>query len=182
MKNKEVQEEEMEIREEETVLEAELVEDEEETTEESNEEETVEADKASEYLEQLQRLGAEYANYRKRTEKEKEKLYDLGVSSTVTELLGTVDNFERALQQTCEDEKFAEGMAIIYKQLTIALEKLNVTPIEAEGQTFDPEFHSAVMLIEDENLGENIVAKELQKGYCYKGKVIRHSMVQVANS
>lgn len=138
-------------------------------------------DKASEYLERLQRLMAEFDNYRKRTEKEKQNVYDLAVSETVTNLLGTVDNFERALKQECTDEPFYEGMSIIYKQLVAALEKLSVTPIEAVGETFDPAFHNAIFHIEDETLGDNIVVEELQKGYKYKDKVIRYSMVKVAN-
>lgn len=154
-----------------------------EVLEESNESiaEEVLEDKASEYLERLQRLMAEFDNYRKRTEKEKQNIYDLAVSETVTGLLGTIDNFERALKQECEDKSFYEGMTIISKQLIGYLEKSNVTPIEAEGQIFDPELHNAIFHIEDENVGENIVVEELQKGYKYKEKVIRHSLVKVAN-
>ncbi len=155
----------------------------EEQTDENQDAPTAEVveDKASEYLERLQRLMAEFDNYRKRSEKEKQHMYDLGVSTVATELIGTVDNFERALKQTCEDATFQEGVNMIYKQLVASLEKLGVTAIEAEGQPFDPAFHSAVFHIEDEALGENVVAEELQKGYCYKEKVIRHSMVKVAN-
>lgn len=161
----------------------ETVQESEETSQESTQEQEVEIvdDKASEYLERLQRLMAEFDNYRKRTEKEKQNVYDLAVSETITGLLGTVDNLERALKQECTDAAFYEGMSIIYKQLVVALEKLNVTPIEAEGETFDPAFHNAIFHIEDENLGDNIVAEELQKGYKYKDKVIRYSMVKVAN-
>lgn len=151
-----------------------------EEAQEANEAEVVE-DKASEYLERLQRLMAEFDNYRKRSEKEKQHMYDLGVSTAVTELIGTVDNFERALKQSCEDTTFLEGVNMIYKQLLGSLEKLGVTAIEAEGQPFNPDLHSAVFHIEDDTLGENVVAEELQKGYCYKEKVIRHSMVKVAN-
>ncbi|MGL4361915.1 MAG: nucleotide exchange factor GrpE [Cellulosilyticaceae bacterium] len=138
-------------------------------------------DKASEYLERLQRLMAEFDNYRKRSEKERAGLYDLGVSSTVTELLPIVDNFERALAQETEDQQFAEGIQMIYKQLTALFQKLGVEQIEAEGQCFDPELHSAIMKVEDSELGEGVISKEHQKGYKYKDKVIRHSMVTVAN-
>lgn len=154
-------------------------------TEECTIEETPESDesakKAAEYLDRLQRLMAEFDNYRKRTESEKHNLYDLAVSSTVGELLPVIDNFERALKQECTDETFGAGVSMIYKQLLGILEKLQVTPIEAEGKEFDPAFHNAVLHIEDENLEDNMVAEELQKGYLYKEKVIRYSMVKVAN-
>lgn len=153
----------------------EQVEENEEAKEESKD------DKASEYLERLQRLMAEFDNYRKRSEKEREGLYDLGVCNTITELLPVVDNFERALKLECQDEQFAKGISMIHKQFLGLFEKLNVTPIEAEGLPFDPERHSAVMHIDDESLGENVVAEELQKGYMHKEKVIRYSMVKVAN-
>ena len=138
-------------------------------------------DKSAEYLDRLQRLMAEFDNFRKRSEREKENLYDLGVSSTVTELLSIVDNFERALDQSCEDEKFGAGIQMIYKQLLSVLEKLNVTTIPAAGEEFNPNLHNAIFHIEDESVGENIVVEELQKGYFYKEKVIRHSIVKVAN-
>lgn len=158
---------------------AETTQEQEEKIQEDNQEEAT--DKASEYLERLQRLMAEFDNYRKRNEKEREGLYDLGVSTAITELLPVVDNFERAIKQTCEDEKYAQGIQMIHKQLLGIFEKLNVTPIEATNQPFDPEKHSAVMHVEDEAFGENMVAEELQKGYMYKEKVIRYSMVKVAN-
>ncbi|MGL4739070.1 MAG: nucleotide exchange factor GrpE [Cellulosilyticaceae bacterium] len=139
------------------------------------------AKKAAEYLERLQRLMAEFDNYRKRTENEKHNLYDMAVSNTIAELLPVIDNFERALKQECTDETFGAGVSMIYKQLLGILEKLDVTPIEAEGKPFDPAFHNAVLHVEDENLDEDMVAEELQKGYLYKEKVIRYSMVKVAN-
>lgn len=180
MEENKVAPEEMEVTEEleQEVVEVSEVEVESETTE--TEEEKVD-DKASEYLERLQRLMAEFDNYRKRTEKEKQNIYDLAVSDTVTDLLGMVDNFERALKQNCEDKAFYEGVSMIHKQLMGTLEKHNVTPIEAEGKEFDPTFHNAIFHIEDETLGDNMVAEELQKGYMYKEKVIRHSLVKVAN-
>lgn len=171
----------------EEILEEEILE--EENTEESVEDEVIneepgkeeESDKASEYLDRLQRLMAEFDNYRKRTEKEKAGIYDLAISNTFTELLPIVDNFERALKVECEDKNFFEGVNMIYKQLMGVLENAEVTPIEAVGVEFDPNFHNAVLHIDDENLGENIIAEELQKGYMYKEKVIRHSIVKVAN-
>lgn len=155
----------------------------EETQKEVQEEEVAEEVKATtdENFERLQRLMAEFDNYRKRTEKEKQNIYDLAVSTTVTELLSTVDNFERALKQESTDKSFYEGVSMIYRQLMVALEKLNVTPIEAVGQTFNPDYHNAVLHIEDDSLEENSVVEELQKGYLYKEKVIRYSMVKVAN-
>lgn len=146
---------------------------------ESKEDES--AKKAADYLDRLQRLMAEFDNYRKRTEVEKQNLYDLAVSSTITELLPVVDNFERALKQECTDETFGAGVTMIYKQLVGILEKLQVTAIEAEGKPFDPAFHNAVLHIEDDSLEDNIVVEELQKGYLFKEKVIRYSMVKVAN-
>lgn len=181
MEENKVAPEEMEVTEEleQEVIEASEVEAESETIEAEIEEKV--DDKASEYLERLQRLMAEFDNYRKRSEKEKQNIYDLAVSDTVTDLLGMVDNFERALKQECEDKAFYEGVSMIYKQLMGTLEKHNVTPIEAEGKEFDPTFHNAIFHIEDEALGDNIIAEELQKGYMYKEKVIRHSLVKVAN-
>ncbi|MHC1747525.1 MAG: nucleotide exchange factor GrpE [Cellulosilyticaceae bacterium] len=152
-----------------------------EIVEEEPAEETKESDKANEYLERLQRLMAEFDNYRKRTEKEKAGIYDLAISNTFTELLPIIDNFERALKVECQDKNFFDGVSMIYKQLVGVLENADVTPIEAVGATFDPNLHNAVLHIEDEELGENIVAEELQKGYLYKEKVIRHSIVKVAN-
>ncbi|QEH69231.1 nucleotide exchange factor GrpE [Cellulosilyticum sp. ST5] len=152
-----------------------------EVVEEIPEETKEESDKSAEYLERLQRLMAEFDNYRKRSEKEKSDSYDFAVSNTVAELLPVIDNFERALQVESEDKNFYTGVEMIYKQLMSMLEKLHVTSIEAEGKEFDPNLHNAIMHIDDEAYGENIIAKELQKGYLYKEKVIRHSLVQVAN-
>ncbi|ADZ83842.1 nucleotide exchange factor GrpE [Cellulosilyticum lentocellum] len=152
-----------------------------EVVEETPEETKEESDKSAEYLERLQRLMAEFDNYRKRSEKEKSDSYDFAVSNTVAELLPVIDNFERALQVESEDKNFYTGVEMIYKQLMSMLEKLHVTSIEAEGKEFDPNLHNAIMHIDDEAYGENIIVKELQKGYLYKEKVIRHSLVQVAN-
>ena len=127
---------------------------------------------------------AEFDNYRKRTEKEKSAMYEIGAKDVIEKILPVVDNFERGLASIPDDAKgtpFADGMEKIYKQFVKILEDMDVKPIEAVGKEFDSNFHNAVMHIEDENLGENIVAAELQKGYTYRDSVVRHSMVQVAN-
>ena len=111
-------------------------------------------------------------------------MYEIGARDVIEKILPIVDNFECGLAAIPEDSKetpFAEGMEKIYRQFMKTLEEMGVTPIEAVGKEFDPNFHNAVMHIEDENLGENIVAQELQKGYMYRDSVVRHSMVQVAN-
>ncbi|HIX15649.1 MAG TPA: nucleotide exchange factor GrpE [Candidatus Hungatella pullicola] len=140
--------------------------------------------KIEELTDRLQRTMAEFDNYRKRTEKEKSAMFEIGAKDIIEKILPVVDNFERGLAAVPEEEKesaFADGMEKIYRQLMKTLEDAGVKAIEAVGQPFDPNFHNAVMHIEDENLGENIVAQELQKGYTYKDTVVRHSMVQVAN-
>ena len=127
---------------------------------------------------------AEFENFRKRTEKEKAAMFEIGAKSIVEKLLPVIDNFERGLGALSEEEKngaFAQGIEKIYKQLLTELAEAGVTPIEAVGKEFNPDFHNAVMHIDDENLGENIVAEEFQKGYMYKDSVVRHSMVKVAN-
>ena len=120
----------------------------------------------------------------KRTEKEKSQMFDMGAKTIVEKVLPVIDNFERGLAAVPEDKKedaFVVGMDKIYKQFLTTLEEAGVKPIEAVGQEFDPNFHNAVMHVEDEELGENIVAEELQKGYMYRDAVVRHSMVKVAN-
>ena len=129
----------------------------------------------------LQRTMAEFDYFRKRTEKEKASMYIIGAKEIVEKILPVVDNFERGLATAQEGDGFADGMKMIYKQLMTTLDELGVKPIEAVGQPFDPNYHNAVMHVEDESLGENVVAEELQKGYTYKDFVIRHSMVKVAN-
>lgn len=127
---------------------------------------------------------AEFDNYRKRTEKEKSAMFEIGAKDIVERILPVVDNFERGLAAISEEERnapFADGMEKIYKQLMKTLEEAGVKPIEAVGMPFDPNFHNAVMHIEDESLGENVISQELQKGYTYRDSVVRHSMVQVAN-
>ena len=129
----------------------------------------------------LKRSMAEFDNYRKRTEKEKSSMYIIGAKDIVEKMLPVVDNFERGLAQAPEDDPFAEGMKMIYKQMMTAFDEMGVKPIEAVGKDFDPNLHNAVMHVEDESVGENIVVEEFQKGYTYKDFVVRHSMVKVAN-
>ena len=129
----------------------------------------------------LKRNMAEFDNFRKRTEKEKSSMYIIGAKDIIEKILPVVDNFERGLAQTTEGDPFAEGMEKIYKQLTTTLESLGVEPIEAVDKEFNPDLHNAVMHVEDESVGDNIIVEELQKGYTYKGFVVRHSMVKVAN-
>lgn len=129
----------------------------------------------------LKRSMAEFDNFRKRTEKEKSSMYIIGAKEIIEKILPVVDNFERGLAQAPENDPFAEGMEKIYKQLTSTLEDLGVEPIEAVGKEFNPDVHNAVMHVEDESVGENIVVEEFQKGYTYKDFVVRHSMVKVAN-
>ena len=137
-----------------------------------------------ELTDRLKRSMAEFDNYRKRTDKEKSAMYEIGARDVIEKILPVVDNFERGLASVPEESKgtpFEEGMEKIYKQLMKTLEDMGVKPIEAVGKPFDPDYHNAVMHVEDENLGENVVAAELQKGYTYRETVVRHSMVQVAN-
>ena len=127
---------------------------------------------------------AEFENFRKRSEKEKSTMFDMGAKSVLEKLLPIIDNFERGFAGLSEEQMsdpFVSGMDMVYKQLVKALADMGVEPIEAVGKPFDPNLHNAVMHVEDENLGENTVAQEFQKGYLYHGSVVRHSMVQVAN-
>lgn len=145
-------------------------------------------DKKDEKIEELNdrvmRTMAEFDNFRKRSEREKSQMFDLGVKDIVEKILPVVDNMERGLSTVSPEAKedaFVQGMEKVYKQLMTTLETAGVTPIEAVGTEFNPDFHNAVMHIEDENFGENIIAEEFQKGYMYKESVVRHSMVKVAN-
>lgn len=145
-------------------------------------------DKKDEQIEdltdRLKRQMAEFENFRKRTDKEKSQMYDMGAKGIIEKILPVIDNFERglfAVQEEQKEDPFVDGMNKIYKQMMTVLEEAGVKPIEAKGQEFNPDFHNAVMHIEDEALGENIVAEELQKGYMYHDSVVRHSMVKVAN-
>ena len=141
-------------------------------------------EKIEELTDRLTRQMAEFDNFRKRTEKEKSQMYEVGAKDIIEKILPVVDNFERGLDAVKEEEKedpFVQGMEKVYKHLVTTLEGIEVKPIEAVGQPFDPNFHNAVMHVEDENFGENIVAEEFQKGYTYRDSVVRHSMVKVAN-
>ena len=141
-------------------------------------------EKIEELTDKLTRQMAEFDNFRKRTEREKSQMYEIGAKDVIEKILPVVDNFERGLAAVPEEKKedpFVEGMDKIYKQLMTTLEGIGVKPIEAVGQEFNPDFHNAVMHVEDEELGENIVAEEFQKGYMYRESVVRHSMVKVAN-
>ena len=141
-------------------------------------------EKIEELTDREKRQMAEFENFRKRTEKEKSSMYEMGARDIIERILPVIDNFERGLAVIPEDKKedpIAEGMEKIYKQIQKVFEEAGVKPIEAAGKEFDPNFHNAVMHVEDESLGENIVAEELQKGYMYRDSVVRHSMVKVAN-
>lgn len=141
-------------------------------------------ERIEELTDRLTRQMAEFDNFRKRTEKEKSQMYEIGAKDIIDKILPVVDNFERGLDGVKEEEKndpFIQGMEMVYKQLMTTLEGVGVKPIEAVGKEFNPDFHNAVMHVEDENFGENIVAEEFQKGYMYRDSVVRHSMVKVAN-
>lgn len=203
-----VAEQEKEILEEEVTEENEEIEEtlegtveEAEETEEVSEEESAEEegtkkslfgkkkkDKKDEQIEELtdrlKRQMAEFDNFRKRTEKEKTQMYEIGAKSVIEKILPVIDNFERGFASVTEEEKanpFVEGMDKVYKQMMTALNEIGVTPIEALGEEFNPDFHNAVMHVEDEEAGENVIVEEFQKGYLYKETVVRHSMVKVAN-
>ena len=137
-----------------------------------------------ELTDKLKRTMAEFDNFRKRTEKEKAGMYEGGQRGVIEKLLPVVDNFERAFKDLTEEQKadpFVDGMDKVFKQVMVVFEELGVEAIEAEGVEFNPDFHNAVMHVEDDAFGENIVAEEFQKGYKFKDTVIRHSMVKVAN-
>ena len=145
-------------------------------------------DKKDEQIEELtdkvKRQMAEFDNFRKRTEREKSQMYEIGAKDIIEKILPVIDNFERGLAAVPEESKedpFVEGMEKIYKQIMTTLEGVGVKPIEAVGQEFNPDFHNAVMHVEDEEAGENIITEEFQKGYMYHDSVVRHSMVKVAN-
>ena len=144
-------------------------------------------DKSKEKIEELEdrvkRQMAEFDNFRKRSEKEKSAMFEMGAKSVIEKILPVVDNFERGLATVSEEDKgsaFADGMQMIYKQLMTELESLGVTPIEAVGTEFNPDFHNAVMQVATEEYESGIIAQELQKGYMYRETVVRHSMVAVA--
>ncbi len=139
-------------------------------------------EKIEELEDRVKRQMAEFENFRKRTEKEKTAMFETGAKSVIEKILPVVDNFERGLAAIPEEDKgapFAEGMEMIYKQLISELEKMDVKPIPAVGEEFNPDFHNAVMQVESEEYESGIIAQELQKGYTYRDSVVRHSMVAV---
>ena len=139
-------------------------------------------EKIAELTDRLQRQMAEFDNFRKRTEKEKAQMFEVGAKSVIEKILPVVDNFERGLSSVPEDrkeDKISQGMDKIYKQLMTELENLEVKPIDAVGKEFNPDFHNAVMQVESEEYESGMVAQELQKGYIYRETVVRHSMVSV---
>ena len=141
-------------------------------------------EKIDELNDKLRRSMAEFDNYRKRTEKEKTAMFEVGAKSIIEKLLPVIDSFERGLATVSEEQKaepFVDGMDKIYKQLVKQLEDAGVKEIEAMDKEFDPNLHNAVMHVEDENVGENIIVEVFQKGYTYRDGVVRHSMVKVAN-
>ncbi len=141
-------------------------------------------EKIAELTDKLMRQMAEFENFRKRSEREKAQMFEIGAKDVVEKILPVLDNFERGFTTLQEEQKetpFVQGMDKVYKQMVSVFDSMGVTPIDSVGKEFDPKFHNAVMHIEDENLGENIVAEEFQKGYTYRDSVIRHSMVKVAN-
>ena len=154
-----------------------------EDTKAAEKEDTKAAEKIAALQDQVLRQMAEFDNFRKRTEKEKEQSFSNGAASVVEKLLPIIDNFERAIASRKEDTDaaYADGVEMIYKQFNTVLEGLGIKAIEAVGKEFDPSLHNAVMHIDDENYGENEVVEELQKGYTYGDTVLRHSMVKVAN-
>ncbi len=141
-------------------------------------------EKIEELTDQVKRQMAEFDNFRKRTEKEKTQMYEIGAKSIIEKVLPVVDNFERGLAAVPEENKedaFVDGMNKVYKQMMTMLEEAGVQPIEAVGKEFDPNLHNAVMQTESEEYGSGIVAQELQKGYTYRDSVVRHSMVAVVS-
>ena len=145
-------------------------------------------DKKDEQIEELndrvKRQMAEFENFRKRSEKEKSMMFDMGAKNVIEKILPVVDNFERGfttVEEADKDDAFVQGMQQVYKQLMTELEAIGVTPIEAVGQEFNPDFHNAVMQVESEEFESGIVAQEFMKGYMYKDTVVRHSMVGVVS-
>lgn len=193
VENKEVENEEVENKETENAV----VEQKQQQTEQTEQQEVTQPEEqtpeqkiekleaqCADYLDKYQRCLAEFDNFRKRTIKEKASMYDDGVRNTVEKLLPVVDNLERAVavqQQNSAEDSFYKGVAMTLKQFQEIMTAIGVEPIQALGETFNPNIHSAVAHEENEEYGENIITLEMQKGYKYKDKVIRHSMVKVAN-
>ncbi len=141
-------------------------------------------EKIEELTDRVTRQMAEFDNFRKRTEKEKAAMYEIGAKNVIEKLLPVVDNFERGFLTVAEEDRedaFVKGMEMVYKQILTTFETIGVKPIEAVGQEFNPDLHNAVMHVDDESVGENIIVEEFQKGYTYQDSVVRYSMVKVAN-
>ncbi len=142
-------------------------------------------EKIEELNDRLMRQMAEFDNFRKRSEREKSQMFEIGAKDIIEKILPVIDNMERGLAtvspEVLENDAFAQGMEKVYKHFMTVLDQAGVKPIEAVGGEFNPDFHNAVMHVEDEEVGENIVVEEFQKGYMYKESVVRHSMVKVAN-
>ncbi|WP_251389723.1 nucleotide exchange factor GrpE [Mediterraneibacter agrestimuris] len=141
-------------------------------------------EKIEELTDRITRQMAEFDNFRKRTDKEKSQMYEVGAKDVIEKILSVIDDFERGfgtVEEADKNDAFVQGMEMVYKKLMTTLEGIGVKPIEAVGQEFNPDFHNAVLHVEDESLGANIVAEELQKGYMYRDTVVRYSMVKVAN-
>lgn len=141
-------------------------------------------EKLAELEDQRVRQLAEFENFRKRSEKEKSQMFEIGAKTVIEKILPVIDNFERGLQAIPEDEKdtpFVQGVELVYKQMMTVFDELGVKAIEAVGKEFDPNLHNAVMTVDDDSLESGTVAEELQKGYSYKESVVRHSMVKVVN-
>ena len=178
------------VAQEETEAEVEETEDSEETTEEKKKlfgrkpKKDPRDEKIEELTDRVTRQMAEFDNFRKRTEKEKSAMYEIGAKSVIEKLLPIVDNFDRGFSTVAEEDKedsFVKGMEMVYKQISTMFETIGVKPIEAVGQEFNPDLHNAVMHVDDETVGENIIVEEFQKGYTYHDAVVRYSMVKVAN-
>lgn len=179
-----LEQEQTESQAEETVEETTETSEQEVSEEEQHEEKDPKDAKIEELNDRLVRNMAEFDNFRKRSEKEKAQMFEIGAKSIIEKILPVIDNFERGLGTVSEEEKesaFVQGIEQIYKQFLTALDEAGVKPIEAVGKEFNPDFHNAVMHGEDENYGENTISDEFQKGYMYKESVVRHSMVKVMN-
>lgn len=141
-------------------------------------------EKLAELEDKRMRQLAEFENFRKRSEKEKSQMFEIGAKTVVEKMLPVIDNFERGLQGVPEEEKdapFVQGVELVYKQLLTVFDELGVKPIDAVGTEFDPNLHNAVMMVDNDELESGMVAEEMQKGYLYKDSVVRHSMVKVVN-
>ncbi len=151
---------------------------------EKKEKANVDKEKIAELEDRVKRQMAEFENFRKRTEKEKQAMFETGAKSVLEKILPVIDNFERGfatVEPEDEEDAFVDGMRKVYRQMMTELENIGVKPIEAVGKEFDPSFHNAVMQVESEEYESGIIAQELMKGYTYRDSVIRHSMVSVVS-